>query len=295
MLLRVEPFFIPENEYENMKSFMSFILIFAGGFILLLFLMFLFQDRLLFMPSSVMVQTPDSFGITFEDFWAETDDNIRIHGWYFPAENSDQVIVLSHGNAGNISNRISIAEELQETGAAVLMYDYRGYGKSEGSPTEKGLYRDIEAVINVLRFDKEYNEENIYLYGRSLGGAVAAYAATKFNVGGLVLDSAFINLRSMVRDVYPFVPTFLAKYKFSTDQYLKELKNTPVIIMHSPNDEIVGFHNGKYLFDVANEPKQFVELRGGHNNNFFESSERITESWKGMLELKRKKKKELSN
>ncbi len=267
-----------------MKSFMSFILLIAGGFLALLLVMYLFQDRLLFMPSSGMVHTPDSFGITAEDFWVETGDGVQIHGWYFPNDNSEQVIVLSHGNAGNISYRITIAETLLETGAAVLMYDYRGYGKSEGSPNEKGLYKDIEAVVAGLKNGKEYKEENIFMYGRSLGGAVAAYAATQYNLGGLVLDSAFRNLRTMIRDVYPFVPTALARYTFPTDEYLKELENIPVIIMHSPNDEIVGFHNGEYLFDVANEPKQFVELRGGHNNNFFESSELIKESWRDLLE-----------
>lgn len=276
-----------------MKSIMSLILLLAAGFAALLFLTFLFQDQLLFHPSSQIVQTPQSMGIEAEDFWVETEDGVRIHGWYFSHENSDQVIVLSHGNAGNISNRISIAETLLETGAAVLMYDYRGYGKSEGSPTEKGLQKDIEAVIDGLRVEKRYEEEQIFLYGRSLGGAVAAYGATKYNVGGLVLDSAFINLQSMVQDVYPFVPTFLAKYKFPTDQYLKELKDTPVIIMHSPNDELVEFHHGEILFDVANEPKQFVELRGGHNNNFFESRELIKESWRELLEGKRVQEREL--
>ncbi len=289
MLLCVEPFFIPENKYEIMRSIMSFILLLGGGFMVLLFMMFLFQDRLLFMPSKGMVQTPDSFGITFEDFWVQTEDDVQIHGWYFPLEHTDQVIVLSHGNAGNISHRITIAETLLETGAAVMMYDYRGYGNSEGAPNEKGLYKDIKAVVEGLKNEKGYSEENIYMYGRSLGGAVAAYAATEFNVGGLVLDSTFKNLRSMVRDVYPFVPTFLAKYQFPTDQYLNELKNTPVIIMHSPNDEIVGFHNGKYLYENAREPKQFVELRGGHNTNFFESTDLIKENWRGMLKLKSEK------
>lgn len=271
---------------------MSFILLLAAGFIALLFAMYLFQDQLLFHPSSEIVQTPQSQGIEAEDFWVVTDDDKRIHGWYFPGENSDQVIVLSHGNAGNISNRISIAETLLETGASVLMYDYRGYGKSEGTPNEKGLYKDIEAVTKGL-ISEGYSEKNIFMYGRSLGGSVAAYAATKFNVGGLILDSAFINLRSMVRDVYPFVPTFLARYKFPTDQYLKELKDTPVIILHSRNDELVSFDNGKYLYDAANEPKQFVELRGGHNNNFFESSELIKKTWEELLESNRLQEREL--
>ena len=268
-----------------MRSFMSILATLFGIYLLLLGLMYIFQNSLLFMPSSGMVQTPESVGVEAEDFWAETDDGVRIHGWYFPNEEAEFVIVLSHGNAGNISYRIDIARTLLNTGAAVLMYDYRGYGQSEGSPSEKGLYKDIEAVIEGLKNQKGYAENRIVMYGRSLGGAVAAYGASEYNLGGLVLDSSFKNLRAMVRDVYPFVPSRLAKYEFPTETYIQHERNYPVMVLHSPNDEIVGFHHGEFLYNLLDEPKRFVELRGGHNDNFFVSRELIEENWKWYLDV----------
>lgn len=261
----------------------SLMMTFLGGYLLLLGLMFIFQNRLLFFPTSGMVQTPQSAGLEAEDVWIESEDGVRIHGWYFPNENAEFVVVLSHGNAGNISYRVDIAGTLLEAGAAVLLYDYRGYGQSEGKPTEKGMYKDIEAVVEMLRDEKGYSEKQVIMYGRSLGGAVAAYATTKFDLGGLVLDSAFKNLRAMVRDVYPFVPSRLARYEFPTERYIKKLHDFPVMIMHSPNDEIVGYHNAEHLYNLLDEPKRFVELRGGHNDNFFASRDLIEESWRWYL------------
>ena len=266
----------------------TILLALAGGYLIILGLMYLFQNQLLFMPSPRMMQTPQNMGLTAQDVWIETEDGVRLHSWYFPNEESDQVVVLSHGNAGNISGRIPIAETLLNCGISVLMYDYRGYGQSDGRPSEKGLYRDIEAVVETLKNDLGYSEQQIIMYGRSLGGAVAAYAAARFNLGGLVLDSAFKNLKAMVRDVYPFVPAWLAKYNFPTDEYLRQLEGLPVMVMHSPQDEIIGFHHGEYLYDLLDEPKRFVELRGGHNDNFFASTDIIEENWKWYLEEARK-------
>lgn len=250
---------------------------------MILGLMFLFQNKLLFMPSSAIFQTPQSAGLTAEDLWVTTEDGVRIHGWYFPNESAELVVVLSHGNAGNISGRISIAETLLNSGAAVVMYDYRGYGQSDGRPTESGLYKDIEAVVHHLKTEKGYEETDMVMYGRSLGGAVAAYAATRFELRGLVLDSAFRNLRAMIRDVYPFVPTALARYQFPTDEYLMQLEGLPIMIMHSPGDEIVSFQQGRALYEMINQPKMFVELRGGHNDNFFSSGDIVSQSWSGYI------------
>lgn len=262
---------------------MSFIATFFAAYVIILLLMFLFQDKLLFMPHAGFLQTPQSVGLSAEDIWVEADDGVKLHAWYFPHETSNKVIVLSHGNAGNISYRLDIARSLLNAGASVVMYDYRGYGKSEGRPTEKGLYMDIRAFTEYLIQEMDYSEGDIYMYGRSLGGAVAAYAATQFDVGGLVLDSSFKNLKSMIGDVYPFVPKFLAKYEFPTEKYLRKLDGTPVLIMHSPDDEIVGYHNGEFLYQVAGDPKQFVELRGGHNDNFFSSRDLIESHWAEFL------------
>ena len=265
------------------KNMATFLLAIVGGYLLILGLMFLFQNKLLFMPSSVMFQTPQNAGLTAEDLWIKTEDGVRIHGWYFPNESAELVVIMSHGNAGNISGRIGIAETLLNSGAAVVLYDYRGFGQSEGKPTESGLYKDIEAVVHYLKAEKGYNENDMVMYGRSLGGAVAAYAATQFDLRGLVLDSAFQNLRAMIRDAYPFVPTALARYRFPTDEYLIQLDGLPIMIMHSPGDEIVSYKQGQLLYEMINQPKMFVELRGGHNDNFIASRDIIQQSWGAYL------------
>lgn len=267
-----------------MKSMLSIVLTIGGIYLVLLLLMFLFQGQLLFMPSSQMAQSPDAAGMEAEDLYMETEDGVTIHGWYFPHEGSNQVIVLSHGNAGNISHRLDIAATLLEAGAAVLMYDYRGYGNSEGSPNEDGLYKDMRAVMGHLTGEKGYSEQEVFQYGRSLGGAVAAWAASEYEIGGLVLDSAFTGLRAMVRDVYPFVPSFLARYNFPTKEFIKSLDGVPVMVMHSRNDEIISFSHGEALFEAAAEPKRFVELGGTHNDNFFVSRDLIRERWTEFLE-----------
>lgn len=256
----------------------------VGAYILLLIVMYMFQNKLLFMPSSVHVQTPESFGLTASDVWVETDDGETIHGWYFPNESAEFVVLLSHGNAGNIGGRISIAESLVKSGASVLLYDYRGYGKSTGKPSEAGFYSDIMAVIRYLGSELEVQPDQIILYGRSMGGAVAAYAATQIDAKGLVLDSAFLNVKEMIKDLYPFVPAFLASYDFPLDEYVKQIPQIPVMVMHSRDDEIVDFSHGRKVFELLEEPKMFVELQGGHNENFFESRETFEFYWHNYLD-----------
>lgn len=255
----------------------------AGGYLLLLIFMYLFQSKLIFLPSSDLLVTPIEAALQAEDVWIETSDDERLHGWFFPNDSTEYIVVLSHGNAGNISNRIDIAKFLQEAGVSVLIYDYRGYGQSSGKPSEEGLYRDIEAVVTFLKMDKGYSEQQMIMYGRSMGGAVASFAATRFNVGGLVLDSAFKNVKAMVSDLYPFVPSFLASYEFPTEQHVQQLSDIPVMIMHSPTDTIVDISHGKALFGAAKDPKTFVELRGGHNDNFHASVDIYNQYWKEFL------------
>ncbi|NBC02534.1 MAG: alpha/beta fold hydrolase [Bacteroidetes bacterium] len=268
---------------NTIKKMVTLLVTIAGGYLLLLIFMYLFQSKLIFLPSSDLVVTPSEAGLQAEDVWIETSDGERLHGWHLTNELTEYIVVLSHGNAGNISNRIDIAKFLQEAGVSVLIYDYRGYGQSSGKPSEEGLYRDIEAVVNFLKTDEGYSEQQMIMYGRSMGGAVASFAATRFNVGGLVLDSAFKNVKAMVSDLYPFVPSFLASYEFPTEQHVQQLSDIPVMIMHSPTDTIVDISHGKALFGAANDPKTFVELRGGHNDNFHASVDIYNKHWKKFL------------
>lgn len=265
-------------------SLMSILISIVVGYTLLLGAMYFFQNKLLFLPSSNLIVTPAQAGLPAEDAWIDTKDGEQLHGWFFPNEQAEYVVVMSHGNAGNISNRIDIAKLLSGIGVSVLLYDYRGYGRSSGKPSEEGVYTDVESVVNYLETERGFSEHQMIMYGRSMGGAVASYAATKFDVSGLVLDSAFKNLKAMVSDLYPFVPASLAKYEFPTEKYLKEISNIPVMIMHSPNDSIVDFSHGKHLYGIAKEPKRFVELRGGHNENFHASTDIHSREWREFLQ-----------
>jgi len=267
-----------------MNMLFKILIALAVIYLFLILLLYMFQGQMLFLPEREHFRSPQSMGLESEDVWVETSDGKRIHGWYFNKEGAKKVVVLSHGNAGNISGRLEIAEMLLDLDVSVLMYDYRGYGKSEGRPSEKGLYRDIEAVIEFLTEQRDYRENQIILYGRSLGGGVSAYGASKYNIGGLVLDSAFQDLKTMASDIYPIVPTFLVRYNFSAINYLQSIENIPVMILHSRDDEIAGFHHGEALYEAASEPKTFVPLRGGHNDLFFTSNNTIKRSWKEFLE-----------
>ena len=142
----------------------------------------------------------------------------------------------------------------------------------------------MAADVRTLRDDMGYPEEKIIFFGRSLGAAVAASAIVEFNPGGLVLDSAFKNLKSMVRQIYPFVPSGLARYEFPTDHFLQHQDSLPVMIFHSRDDEIIGFHHGEELFEQLNQPKIFVELQGSHNDNFYLSRDLYEVSWREFLE-----------
>jgi hypothetical protein len=267
------------------KGMLNFLLIIVGGYLVLLFLMFVFQNRLIFIPTQDLLITPDQLGIEAEEIHVGTQDGEKLHGWFFPNGNSEYLVILCHGNAGNISTRIDIARMFERLGISIILFDYRGYGLSTGSPNEQGLYHDVEAVVEFAGSEYDYDPSNIVLYGRSLGGAVASYAATKYDVAGLIVDSSFESLEQMVSELYPFVPAVLARHDFPTLEYLQSLEETPVMIMHSPDDQIIGFSHGQTLFEAANEPKKFVELTGGHNDSFNASIGTVAENWTQFLQI----------
>jgi len=241
---------------------------------------YFFQGNLLFIPGREMIATPESVGLSYKDHYFETEDGVKIHGWFIPNVESDKIVQLSHGNAGNISGRVGLASVLHEAGFNVFMYDYRGYGKSEGKPSEEGLYKDAEAALNFLKANYDAKDENIVQFGRSLGGAVASYIAANHKIGGLALDSSFTNMRKIIEEVYPVIPSFLSNYKFPTTDYLSDIKDVPVLILHSRDDDLIAFHHGEELYATASEPKEFVTLNGGHNDSFLVSKEKYLKAWK---------------
>lgn len=269
---------------EKLKSGLKIAAYVAVGYLLVIGLMTILQNNLIFHPSTFMVDTPETLGVPWSEHYVPAEDGIDLHGWLLENSDADYTVIFSHGNAGNISGRLSIAKTIYDAGASVFLYDYRGYGQSDGSPTEKSLYRDADALISYLNREADISSEQMIFYGRSLGGTVAAYMASERNGAGLVLDSSFINLKTIAKDVMPIIPTFLIQATFPTDEFLKKSSGTPLMIMHSVEDDLIGFHHGEKLYEIADQPKTFVELRGGHNDSFHVSKDSYEAGWENFIE-----------
>lgn len=256
-----------------------------AGYLMVVGLMVMFQNQLIFHPSSELTGTPDRLGIPWSEHRVMTSDGLELHGWLIGEPGNGPVVVYSHGNAGNISGRIEIAGEIARQGASVFMYDYRGYGKSEGKPYEQGIYTDGEAVVHYLQRDLEIAGEQMIFYGKSLGGAVAARQSAQFEGAGLVLDSAFLNGREIAGDLYPFVPSFLVTIRFPVDEDLRRTKVSHVLVMHANDDRLIDSRHGRELHRIASEAahSRFVELRGGHNSSFGMSKQIFTGAWSDFL------------
>ncbi|HEV2799928.1 MAG TPA: alpha/beta hydrolase [Pyrinomonadaceae bacterium] len=211
-----------------------------------------------------------------EDVQLTADDGVRLHGWYCtprigraggalePVETRTTLLYL-HGNGGNISHRRDFLDELVALPANVFIIDYRGYGKSEGRPSEEGLYRDARAAWDYLTKTRGMPAAQIVIFGKSLGGAVAIDLATKAEPCGLVVQSSFTSIADMAAEVLPFVPRFVIRTKMDSLTKIKDV-SCPKLFIHSPADEIVPYRLGRRLFDAAHPPKQFYEVKDAPHN-----------------------------
>lgn len=230
--------------------------------------MYLQQPSMVFFPSAALHQTPKDWGLVYEDVFLETTDGVRLHGWYIPHNGSEQILLFFHGNAGNISHRGASVEIFHRLGLNVFILGYRGYGRSQGKPDEHGLYEDARAAWRYLTDERGYQHKDVVLFGRSLGGAVAAKLASEVQPGGLILESTFSSAKDMADVIFPFISRLLyLRYDFATETHVKQVRS-PLLVLHSPDDEIVPFRLGEKVFQAANEPKSFFRMRGGHNNGF---------------------------
>ena len=252
--------------------------------VLLFGLFRLFEWKSLYYPTRSLDVTPSDVDLAFEEVNFVAEDGVRLHGWWIPGESGKGTILFCHGNGGNISHRVGWARELHETGWNLFLFDYRGYGKSRGFPTEKGTYRDARAAYEVIRarYD-DIEQPPVVVLGRSLGGAVAVQLALDKPVLGLVLENTFPSVPEMARELYPFLPRPLIKFRYDAASKIDDLA-LPKLIAHSPHDEIVPYDMGRKLFDVAADPKAFAELKGGHNDTAW-LTPGYPERFQGFLDL----------
>ena len=249
-----------------------------GGLALLLYI---FQSHLVFYPEigREITATPSQVGLAYEDIHLNTSDGISLHGWYIPAPQPRGTVLFLHGNAGNISHRLDSVQMFHRLGYSTLIFDYRGYGNSGGTPSEQGTYRDAEAAWRHLTEQRHTPSCRIVLFGESLGGAVAAWLAVREKPAALVIASGFTSVPDFAQQLYPYLPArWLARIRYDTRESLRSVA-APVLIAHSPEDEIIPFEHGRALFAAANPPKLFLELAGGHNDGFIF----MRESWVKVL------------
>lgn len=238
----------------------------------LLLLLYLNQSSMIFIPSRQINLTPKIAGLEFESVEFVTPDRVKLSAWFIPSLKPDSYVILQcHGNGGNISNRIDYSLLFHQMGLSSLQFDYRGYGNSEGSPGEEGLYLDALTAWEYLVNERHIPPHKIIVYGESLGGGVGSYLATQKTIGGLILASTFTSVPDRAAELYPFLPVrSLSSYQFNTYDRLPQIK-VPILVIHSREDIVIPFSHGEKNFARANEPKTFLEITGDHNYGFLES------------------------
>jgi len=242
-----------------------------AGWALLNGFMFFAQPGMLFYPTSRLEGSPLNWGMAYEDVTLQADDGINLHGWFVPGQDSDRVVLFFHGNAGNISHRGESIAVFHRLGLSVFIPDYRGYGRSQGSPSEEGLYRDASAAWNWLVDQQGYSPDQVVLFGRSLGGVVAAKLASEVRPGAIILESTLSSARDAARGIFPVLSRIVwLRFDLNAANSIRQTK-APVLVLHSPDDEIIPYPLGRLVFEAAPEPKRFVELSGGHNDGFIVS------------------------
>ena len=243
----------------------------------------------IFFPERELVGTPADLGLEFEDVIFPASDGVRLHGWYVPGEN-DITLLWFHGNAGNISHRLDNLQILRRRlGVSIFIFDYRGYGRSEGTVSERGTYLDAEAALDYLRLQRNLDlERGLVLFGRSMGCAVAVEMATRRRVYALILESPFTSIRGMTKRIYPYLPSSLLT-SFLQTRYdsLSKIRdvNSPLMVLHGDRDDIVPIDEGREIFDAANEPKRFYAIQGaGHNDTYVIGGEAYFDALKSFVE-----------
>jgi len=259
----------------------------AGTYIVLCLVLFFVQAKLLFypnIPSRKLTAVPTDTGLDYESVSITTSDNIAIHGWFVKAQAAAGTLLFFHGNAGNISHRLDSIKIFHDLGLSVFIIDYRGYGRSEGEVSEAGTYLDAESAWNYLVQARKIPAQRIIVFGRSLGAAIAAHTAARFTPGGLILESAFTSVPDMAARLYPVFPVrLLSRFQYNTREKLQSV-SCPVLIIHSPEDEIIPFENALQLYRAAAAPKELYKIRGSHNEGFLSSGRLYREGIKKFID-----------
>ena len=245
--------------------------------------LFVRQHWIVFKPSRDLAAFPSDLGLRYEDLLLTTASGVPLHGWYVEGSDSDKVILCFVGSIGNISHELSTIAYLGSLGPAVAIVDYPGFGASGGHPSERGFYEAADAVWQHVITQRRRKPEDVILFGRSLGAAVAAYLASRYSCGTLVCHGGFASVPEVAASAYPFVPArYFCYIRFNTRKYLRRC-SCPVLVLHSESDTVIPFRHALLLFEAASEPKQLLRLYGNHYGNDWQATPGLKQSLREFL------------
>lgn len=231
----------------------------------------LLENRMVFFPYKYPqgFWQPSAFGLEVKDCFFEASDGTKLHGWFLKKEGANQTLLWCHGNAGNISDRLDNLARLSKLPINIFLFDYRGYGRSEGTPTESGVYLDALAAYDYVVGEHSVAADSLVIFGRSLGGAVAVELAVNRPCRKLILESTFASARDMAKEMFGVIPVHLSmKSRFDSVEKIRQIK-MPLLMIHGRRDQVVPFELGKRLYDVANMPKSFYEIAEADHNDTY--------------------------
>ncbi len=254
----------------------------AVAWLALIGLLALQERRLIFFPTRHLSTDPAAYGLDAEELSVTTSDGEALHGWWITGP-TNRVLIWYHGNAGNIGDRLHNARWFVERlGVDVVLVDYRGYGRSQGTPDEAGLYLDGLAILDAV-VDRAVRPEDVVLFGRSLGGAVAIEVALRRRVGAVALESVFRSVRALARVHYWFVPSGVVRTRMDNEAKIGRV-TTATLFLHGDRDTVVPIAHGRRLFELAPPPTRFHVVEGaGHNDTYLVGGSPYVEAWSDFL------------
>ena len=266
----------------------------AAVYVAICISMFFGQKRLIFVPSKTIEITPEKLGLTYEEVWLSASNQAggeeRIHGWWLPTATADVLLYL-HGNGCNMGSNLSHAQRFRQLGFSVLLIDYRGYGRSEGGfPNEAQVYQDAQVAWDYLVQQREIEPQNIFIYGHSLGGAIAIDLAVRNLAAGLIVEGTFTSMLDMgsYRRQYNWLPiNLLLTQRFDSLAKIKSIQ-LPLLLIHASDDLVVPAHMSQLLYEAAEVPKQLLLVPGaGHNNAASVGGDRYLQAVRDFYQLVR--------
>jgi len=252
---------------------LTLLIVLIGTYVVLATFLYFYQDKFMFVPTHNVVMLPEEVGLTYSNVELEVSPGEIVKGWYFPVDDSANTVLFCYGNGGNMSRRMYTIQFFLDLGVNLFIFDYRGFGQSDGKPSESNTYDDAEAAYHWLVDNKGLSPDKIVIFGRSMGGGVATELATRVPSAGLVVESSFTSVVELSSLMFPYMfADKLGRSRFLSIDKIATI-NRPLLVTHSREDDMVPFSMGQEMYAKAKEPKRFVEFTGAHNDRgYYEDS-----------------------